>query len=462
MIQTGRKKRKIWTWFRVGILGVMALAAGSLYTPYPLALARYVWGVGKGQNAPKKPVRVVEEKPKVKEEPKPEVKPVVASPAEPQLAVPWRPEEAFTMPDVVLPPFPPALPEKVSDGTFRHINELGAGINMKSGVEFKPGTTAAQDRKKKDAYMVHLSMSLFQPKAASGEDLLKTNPQLPEVFAKYHDLMGAAKVSPWFHALYLHKQNRIRKNAATLSRLLDRHNFYDTDTILQIEAPGSGRRVLWMQSDMDVVADGSDGDRLPRMPEKVLNSDYYQPSTSYRWRKIGKKVNPLLPRWEDRLAKLKKNRKSSRDAIRHAEMVVADLKLFSFLLTEYDPFIVIPLTFKEGKDDTFRPQPGDYAVVVVGNRVIPAMVGDFGPKFKTGEASLRLNRIVNPRATLYARGVSDLSVSYVIFPGSKEEKNGPPDYERLNARCRELVEEIGGLGPNAEFKHVKDLLPKQD
>lgn len=452
------KKRKIGCLplFGGGLLAVLVLAAGSLYTPYPLALVRVLKGGDKVEKAPE-PVSPAAPQAQKPESPEPE--PVVTPVVEPVAS--WKPDNTFAMPDIVLPPFPPALPEKVESGTFEHVNELGAGINMRSGVEFKPGSTASSDRREKDAYLVKLSLSLRLPHAANGEDLKQTNPKLPAVLNRYDALMQHAQVSPWFHALYLHKQNRIRKNASTLDRLLDRHNFYDTDTILQITAPDSGRRVLWMQADMDVVSDGSDGDRLPKMSDKVMKSDFYQPSTSYRWRKIGKTPNPLLAKWENKLKNLQKDRKSSKSAIEHARTVVADLKLFSFLLAEYDPFIVIPLTFKEGKDDTFRPEPGDYAAVVVENRVFPALVGDYGPKFKTGEASLRLSKLVNPRATSYARAVSNLEVSYIIFPGSKEEKNGPPDYDRLNSRVRELLEEIGGLGSEADFQEVKDLLKPQ-
>lgn len=452
--QSPNKKKGFRTWFGWGLLGVLALAAGSLYTPYPLQLARFCLS----SPEPHKPVAQPPAPPAVADADKkqPQSETVVAPVVE--TAAPWRPDNTFTMPDIVLPPFPPALPEKVESGTFEHVNELGAGINMRSGVTFKPGSTASVDRKVKDAYVVQMSLSLYQPEAATGEELKQVNPKLPMVLNQYDALMQQAQVSPWFHSLYLHKQNRIRKNAATLDRLLDRHNFYDTDTILQISAPDTGRKVLWMQADMDVVSDGSDGDRLPKMSDKVMKSDYYQPSTSYRWRKVGKTPNPLLAKWEDRLEKLKKDSKSSKDAIEHARTVVADLKLFSFLLAEYDPFIVIPLTFKEGKDDTYRPQPGDYAAVVVDNRVFPALVGDYGPKFKTGEASLRLSKLVNPRATSYARAVSHLGVSYIIFPGSKEEKNGPPDYDRLNSRVQELLNEIGGLGPEAKFQVVEDQL----
>ena len=67
---------------------------------------------------------------------------------------------------------------------------------------------------------------------------------------------------------------------------------------------------------------------------------------------------------------------------------------------------------------------------------------------------------MNPKANVYARPVSNLGVSYIIFPGTKEPENGPINYERLNSRVRELLQEIGGLGAEAEFVEMQDLLPQ--
>ncbi len=454
-----RRSRRFFTWFKLGLLLVLGAGAASLYTPYPARLVRELRG----------PARVVIKKVLVKPDEKPAAPPVAPSPSpEPQDApqpaaeipfTPWKPESSFAMPSIELPPFPPALPERVEPGKFEHLNTISPGVNLRSNIHFNPGTTAAQDRGKREAYQVNISMDLYMPHAAQGDELLHANPQLPKVLAQFPMLMEKARVSQWYHALYLHKQNRVRKNAATISYLLDRHNFYDTDTILEIEVPDSGRKLLWIQADMDVVSDGSDGDRLPTMPESIRKSDHYQPSTSYRWKKRTDRVNPLLPGWQERLTKLRKNPKENKDAIEHAQLVIADLKRYSFLLAQYDPFIVVPLTVKSGKDTGYRPQPGDYAAVIVGDRVFPAIVGDFGPRFKTGEASLRLCKEVNPKSGVYARAVSDLGVSYIIFPGSAEEEKGPIDYNRLNTRIRELLNEMGGLGAEAKFVEMHDEVP---
>ncbi len=455
-----KSKIKLFTWFRLGLLGVLLLGAGALYTPYPAELVKALTEDSAPPRKKKKKKKVA--RPATPAPAVPSVQPV--APAEPEEEIevePWSPQKAFTMPAITLPPFPPALPERVEPGQYDHISKMTPGLNVLSSVQFEQGSTASQDRKALAAYQVRVALNLRLPQAADGESLKHANPKLPELFTKYSDFMAGAKVSQWYQALYLHKQNRIRKEAATLARLLDRHNYYDTDTILEIEAPGTGRKVLWVQADMDVVSDGSDGDRLPDMPEKVKNSDHYQPMTSYRWRKLGTTPNPLLPHWEERVAKLSKDMKANAAALQHARNVVHDLKKYSFLLAEYDSFIVVPLTFKNGGNEAYRPQLGDYAAVVVGDRVFPAIVGDFGPRFKAGEASLRLARLINPKATPFARPVSDLGVSYVIFPHSKEPENGPINYERLNSRVQELLQEMGGLTPAAQFQQVDDpLAPK--
>ncbi len=455
-----KHKIKIFTWFRGGLLLVLLLAAGALYTPYPAELVKALSGEAKPTKKKKK-----RKKPQTPPQAPAEQSPALPAPHaadadddEEVVVEPWAPEDAFTMPQIVLPPFPPALPERVEPGKYDHISKMVPGLSVHSAVQFEPGATASQERDSASAYQLRVALSLSLPTAADGESLKKANPQLPELFSKYSELMSGAKVSPWYHSIYLHKQNHMRKNAATLSRMLDRHNYFDIDTILEIAAPGTNRKLLWMQSDMDVVSDGSDGDRLPDMPEKVKNSDNYQPMTSYRWRKLGMTPNPLLPHWQERVKKLSKDKDANASSLEYAKNVVHDLKKYSFLLAEYDSFVVVPLAFKNGGNADYRPQLGDYAAVVVGNRIFPAIVGDFGPRHKAGEASLRLARLINSKATPFARPVSDLGVSYIIFPGTKEPEHGPIDCNRLNTRVQELLNEMGGLTPSAQFQQVEDLL----
>ena len=55
---------------------------------------------------------------------------------------------------------------------------------------------------------------------------------------------------------------------------------------------------------------------------------------------------------------------------------------------------------------------------------------------------MRLCKELNPVSSANARPVSDLNVAYLVFPGSADPA-GPPDLDRWNARCAELLAEIG-------------------
>jgi hypothetical protein len=141
---------------------------------------------------------------------------------------------------------------------------------------------------------------------------------------------------------------------------------------------------------------------------------------------------------------------------------VNDLKSRSYLIAEYDPFIVISVNLLTDRTDPYAPKVGDYAVVIHGETLYPCIVGDGGPTFKAGEASLRMAREINPNASPYSRPVSDLKITYVIFPGSADEKKGPPDLKAWKEKCNALLTEIGGLGENYTLYDWKDLLAKPE
>ena len=67
-------------------------------------------------------------------------------------------------------------------------------------------------------------------------------------------------------------------------------------------------------------------------------------------------------------------------------------------------------------------------------------------------------RQINDRASPYSRPVSDLTVTYLVFPHSREKKKQPPNYEMWKTRCAQLLEEVGGLGEGVELFEWKDLL----
>jgi hypothetical protein len=307
------------------------------------------------------------------------------------------------------------------------------------------------------------------PAAASTlAELEISNPALSEMLPGFAALVAKAEVSPWFTKLYEKKASRIRRDANTLNELLTKHNLYDCETVLQLKAEG-GRKVFFMQADMDVVSDGSDGDRLAEMPDEIVHSPHYQPFTSYGWPKKTQTPNPIIAGCERRISAAQKEISAAgtpaarktwlRERTQSLKRSIEDLKSRSFLIADYDPFIVIPVDIL-GSSDPYAPKVGDYAVVIFGKKLYPAIVGDGGPTFKVGEGSLRLAREINPKASSYSRPVSDLRVSYLVFPGSREAEKTAPDYEKWRLRCHELLGDIGGVGNGYVLHQWQDLLPK--
>ena len=143
-----------------------------------------------------------------------------------------------------------------------------------------------------------------------------------------------------------------------------------------------------------------------------------------------------------------------RNAITQLRAEVATLKKFSFLIGTTDPYMVIPGAFTHGRDAA---KTGDYALVIFGDGIYPAIIGDIGPNDKVGEASFRIAKQINAQATPYSRPVSDLKVTYLIFPGTADPQFGPPDLEELQATCQKLVDEIGGA--SVPLQHWENIIP---
>jgi hypothetical protein len=143
-----------------------------------------------------------------------------------------------------------------------------------------------------------------------------------------------------------------------------------------------------------------------------------------------------------------------RNMIAQLRAEIGTLKKFSFLIGATDPFIVVPGAFTHGSDPV---KLGDYALVIFGNSIYPALVGDVGPNDKAGEASLRIAKEINTLSTPYNRPVSDLKVTYLIFPDTADKPIGPPDLEKLQTRCEALVKEIGGA--SVPLHHWENIIP---
>jgi hypothetical protein len=364
------------------------------------------------------------------------------------------------------------LPEPPPDaeiGSVTDVRKLRSGIPFTTEMKVEKGGMASKERVDAASYTASYQLTLHLPAAASTlAELEISNPALSEMLPGFAALVAKAEVSPWFIKLYEKKASRIRRDANTLNELLTKHNLYDCETVLQLKAEG-GRKVFFMQADMDVVSDGSDGDRLAEMPDEIVHSPHYQPFTSYGWPKKTQTPNPIIAGCERRISAAQKEISAAgtpaarktwlRERTQSLKRSIEDLRSRSFLIADYDPFIVIPVDIL-GSSDPYAPKVGDYAVVIFGKKLYPAIVGDGGPTFKVGEGSLRLAREINPKASSYSRPVSDLRVSYLVFPGSREAEKTAPDYEKWRLRCHELLGEIGGVGNGYVLHQWQDLLPK--
>ena len=365
-------------------------------------------------------------------------------------------------------PAKPTTPAEPELGTVTDVRKLRSGIPFKTEVKIEKGGIASRERVDEKSYTATYQLSLRVPTPAKSMSELESScPELAKMLPGLPPLVEKAVVSAWFNKLYDDKTARVRLNANSLNELLTKHNVYDCETILNLQSTG-GRKVFFLQAEMDVVSDGSDGDRLATMPDEIVDSPHYQPFTSYGWAKKSQTPNPMVAGWEKRLAAAQKKLALPATAttrqillrdIQSLKRGIEDLKARSFLIADYDPFIVIPINIL-GSNDPFAPKVGDYAVVAYGKKLYPAIVGDGGPTFKVGEGSLRMARELNPKANSYNRPVSDLKVSYLVFPGSREAERTPPDYEKWRQRCHELLGEIGGVGPGYELHQWQDLLPK--
>ncbi len=364
-------------------------------------------------------------------------------------------------------PLPPISSHTAASGG--DVRTLRSGIPFKTEVKVEKGGIASKERKAGESYTAEYTLTVRVPEPSKTlAELHTVNPRLSKLLPGLPAMLEKPEVSRWFYALYENKTGRLKQDATRLNELLTKHNFYDCETILNLKHPQSGRKVFLLQAEMDVVSDGSDGDRLATMPDEIVNSTHYQPFTSYGWPKKTKTPNPMVAGWEKRLAGAKVELAASgttadrkvwlRDRIQYLQRGIDDMKGRSFLIADYDPFIVIPVNLLTA-NDPFAPKVGDYAVVAHGDKLYPAIVGDGGPTFKVGEASLRMAKQINPRASSYSRPESDLVVTYVVFPGSREETKGPPDYEKWRTRCEELLKECGGLGEGVELHRWENLLP---
>jgi hypothetical protein len=362
-------------------------------------------------------------------------------------------------PEKMPSPTPAARPTVISGriDTARLFN----GITLHAEVEPTPGGPASEERLDPESYVLDLKLRARVPAPnATMEQLAKVSPALPTLLPGLAALIKPESVSPFFKEIYEMKLKTLRESLGRLDQLLSRHNFYDCQTVLQLRHPETHRRVTLLQADMDVDADGSDADRLPSGSGSSPN---FKPVTSFRWRKKSPLPNPYLPPLEEKLkhyeAELSakgttpERKRELKGAMSRVRDEVDSLKRYSFLIGATDPYIVLPAGLSKADGG----KVGDYSLVIFGDRIFPALVGDIGPSDKAGEASLRIAKEINTLATANNRPVSDLKVTYMVFPGTAETPFGPPDLEKIQARCESLVNEIGGA--TVPLHHWENIIP---
>ncbi|MCE9610836.1 MAG: glycoside hydrolase family 75 protein [Chthoniobacter sp.] len=357
-------------------------------------------------------------------------------------------------PRVVTPPPTPAPPTPYVPNKRLEVGKIFNGMKYSVKLETEYGTTATRDRTEPESYTAELTVKVKVPKPSLAlDEIRRINDALPTLLPALPTLLETAKVSPVFDDLYRLKVAALQSSLMRLDNLLSRHNFYDCETLLELQHPETKRRALFIQSDMDTDTDGSDSDRVAEVEGA---SSTFQSATSYRWAKKTDKPNSLIPLREAKIKQWEQELKTNgvgaarkddlREAITRVRREIADLKTFSFLVAFADPYIVLPgAMVSRGKAGPFKPSVGDYCVVIYGKTIYPAIVGDVGPMNLIGEASLRLGKQINPQTSGENRATNDLKVTYLIFPGTAE-KFDAPDLVKWRERCEKLLGEIGGHG----------------
>ncbi|MGC1479430.1 MAG: glycoside hydrolase family 75 protein [Chthoniobacterales bacterium] len=348
------------------------------------------------------------------------------------------------------PPTPPGIPNvprKPID-----LSKLYNDILVENEVVAVPSDgIASQDRLADDSYALRITLEARIPTASRTLDEIKTNsPDLRATLDGFAALLETAEVSPAFANLYDRKVEFTKNRLSRVDTVLSRHNFYDCDTILELSNAETGRRALFLQGDMDVNTDGSDGDRNFTVDG---SSQFFQPQTSYRWKRKTDRPNPFLETTKRLLAEAEEEYKivglpvarnrQLEATIAHEKATLYEIGFYSFLISGADPFIVLPGFMIRDASGPFAPKIGDYAAVVYDGVVYPAILGDVGPSFKMGEASLRLTKELNPASSAYSRPVSSLDVSYLVFPGTAESEADAPDLDLWNDQVAKLLAELG-------------------
>ncbi len=357
-----------------------------------------------------------------------------------------------TTADSSVEPAPTPLPREFIPSGQLDLSDIYNGIQLEARTETFQGQSSSKERRIQENYSMELLFRIAVPEPVTSVDgLAALNSNLPTVLPGLPALIEQSEVSAFYHGLYENKVKHAQAQIRRINRVLSEQNFYDCETILESTYPESGRKVLLFQSMMDVNGDGSDGDR--NIPVDQTSSTF-QPFTSYRWPKQTDRPNEFMQGRQERLKELEERfaapglsieeNRQLRAEIDRTKLEIADMETFSYLVSRADPYIVMPGFALRDRSLPFAPRFGDYAVVIHEDKIYPTILGDAGPSHKIGEASLRICREINENSGPLRRPVTALEVTYLIFPGTAEDTQGPPDLKLMVERCKALLEEIGG------------------
>ena len=350
---------------------------------------------------------------------------------------------------------------------------LAESANLKNWVEVKEDATAHELRGPRKTFIKEIQFTVPSP-ATTPAELEKINPSLKTVLPGLPALFANAEISPRYKQLYDTKIKYMKGGVFPTT-----HNYFDCETVLQLTHPDTGRKVFWLQGDMDVVTDGSDPGRAANLSDYDLarTSNSFLPFTKYGWSKSSSTPkNPFVdyyPGVIKELEEMKKllTEKAEKDkGLIWREMLAtceAQLKYAKgrgngttfqqwtndrrYVVATTDPFVVLPNSWLSGSS-SWTPKAGNYSAVVYKSKIYPAILGDSGPESKVGEASLKIARTLNPEASGRVRAVSDVSVSYLVFPGTRAPA-AEPDLVVWREEVLKLLGEIGGVS-SEEIVHT--------
>jgi len=121
--------------------------------------------------------------------------------------------------------------------------KLFNGVTVHAKVETHSGADATTERVDPESYVLDLKLQARLPSPNKTiEELAKVSPQLPALLPGLAAMLTPDPVSPLFAQLYETKVKGLRDNLVHLDELLSRHNFFDCQTVLQLQHPQSHRK----------------------------------------------------------------------------------------------------------------------------------------------------------------------------------------------------------------------------